>query len=226
MPSPFCHVAVMAGVCFWGVAKHGTSEVFTRAIEKIAKKVKFVVTNTVQFPCIWVKGLEIHVRESDDVEDKKIVELYWERSETAIIETQKRYGRYCHYIAYNILYSHEDAEECVNDTYIKTWNALPPHRPERLTAFLGKITRNMALDRYLSDRTKKRGGGQTEAVLDELAECVPDEKSSSCMADELALREAINGFLGLLPAQKRMIFLRRYWYMSSVKEIAEDYGLT
>ena len=91
---------------------------------------------------------------------------------------------------------------------------------------MGKITRNTALDRYLSDRTKKRGGGQTEAVLDELAECVPDEKSSSCMADELALREAINGFLGLLPAQKRMIFLRRYWYMSSVKEIAEDYGLT
>lgn len=173
-----------------------------------------------------MKGLEIHVRESDDVEDKKIVELYWERSETAIVETQKRYGRYCHYIAYNILYSHEDAEECVNDTYIKTWNALPPHRPERLAAFLGKITRNTALDRYLSDRTKKRGGGQTEAVLDELAECVQDEKSSSCMADELALREAINGFLGLLPVQKRIIFLRRYWYMSSVKEIAEDYGLT
>jgi len=173
-----------------------------------------------------VKGLEIHVRESDDVEDKKIVELYWERSETAIVETQKRYGGYCHYIAYNILYSHEDAEECVNDTYIKAWNALPPHRPERLAAFLGIITRNTALDRYLSDRTKKRGGGQTEAVLNELSECVPDEKSSGCMADELALREAINGFLGSLPAQKRIIFMRRYWYMSSVKEIAEDYGLT
>ena len=103
---------------------------------------------------------------------------------------------------------------------------MPPHRPERLAAFLGKITRNTALDRYLSDHTKKRGGGQTEAVLDELSECVPDEKSSGCMADEMALREAINGFLASLPAQKRIIFVRRYWYMSSIGEIAEDYGLT
>ncbi len=173
-----------------------------------------------------MKGLEIHVRESDNVEDKKIVELYWERSEAAISETQKRYGRYCHYIAYNILYSHEDAEECVNDTYIKAWNAMPPHRPERLSTFLGKITRNTALDRYLSDRAKKRGEGRTEAVLDELAQCVPDGKTSGCMAEELALKEAINGFLRSLSSQKRIIFLRRYWYMSPIREIAEDYGLS
>ena len=165
------------------------------------------------------------LRESDDVEDKKIVDLYWERSEAAISETQKRYGRYCHYIAYNILYSHEDAEECVNDTYIKAWNAMPPHRPERLSTFLGKITRNTALDRYLSDRTKKRGGGQMTVVLEELMQCVPDEKSSGSMADELALKDAINGFLSSLPAQRRIIFMRRYWYMSSIKEIAEEYGL-
>lgn len=172
-----------------------------------------------------MKGLEIHVRESDDVEDKKIVELYWERSETAISETQKQYGRYCHHIAYNILYSHEDAEECVNDTYIKAWNAMPPHRPERLSTFLGKITRNTALDRYAREKAQKRGLGQTAAVLDEMGECVPDAKSSRCLADELALKEAINGFLRSLPAQKRIIFMRRYWYLSSIREIADDYGL-
>lgn len=159
------------------------------------------------------------------MEDKKIVDLYWERSEAAISETQKRYGRYCHYIAYNILFSHEDAEECVNDTYIKAWKAMPPHRPERLSTFLGKITRNTALDRYLRETAKKRTDGRTEIVLDELAQCVPDAKASRCMADELALREAINGFLKSLPAQKRIIFMRRYWYLSSIREIAEDYGL-
>lgn len=159
------------------------------------------------------------------MDDNKIVDLYWERSEAAISESQKKYGRYCHSIAYNILCSHEDAEECVNDTYIKAWNAMPPHRPERLSAFLGKITRNTALDRYVYAKAKKRSDGRTEVVLEEMAECVPDAKTSRCLADELALKEAINGFLRSLPAQKRIIFLRRYWYISSIREIADDYGL-
>ena len=93
------------------------------------------------------------------MEDTKIVQMYWDRDPDAIAHTADKYGAYLRTIAINIIGSHEDAEECVNDTYIKTWNALPPHRPERLAAFLGKITRNTALDRYLSDRTKKRGGG-------------------------------------------------------------------
>lgn len=159
------------------------------------------------------------------MEDQKIVDLYWERSEAAISETQKKYGRYCHYIAYQILYSDRDAEECVNDTYIKAWNAMPPHRPQRLSAFLGKITRNTALDRYESARAKKRTG-EVALILDEMEQCIPDANTSGSMADELALREAINGFLRSLPPQTRMIFVRRYWYMSPVKEIAREFNMT
>ena len=159
------------------------------------------------------------------MEDQKIVELYWERSEAAISETQKKYGRYCHYIAYQILYSDRDAEECVHDTYIKAWNAMPPHKPQLLSVFLGKITRNTALDRYAYTKAKKRTG-QVVSILDEMELCIPDQKTGGSLADELALKEAINGFLRSLPTQTRKIFVRRYWYMSPVKEIARDFGLT
>lgn len=159
------------------------------------------------------------------MEDKQIVDLYWERSEAAISETQNKYGRYCHYIAYNILHSREDAEECVNDTYIKAWNAMPPHRPQLLSAFLGKITRNTALDRYGYARAKKRSG-EVALILDEMEQCIPDAKTSGSLADELALKEAINGFLRSLSAQTRVIFVRRYWYLSTIREIASDYEMT
>lgn len=159
------------------------------------------------------------------MEDKQIVDLYWERSEAAISETQNKYGRYCHYIAYNILHSREDAEECVNDTYIKAWNAMPPHRPQLLSAFLGKITRNTALDRYVYAKAKKRSG-EVALILDEMEQCIPDAKTSGSLADELALKEAINGFLRSLPAQTRVIFVRRYWYLSTIREIAGDYEMT
>lgn len=159
------------------------------------------------------------------MEDQKIVDLYWERSEAAILETQKKYGRYCHYIAYQILYSDLDAEECVNDTYIKAWNAMPPHKPQLLSAFLGKITRNTALDRYEYAKAKKRAG-EVVSILDEMDQCIPDQKSGGSLADELALKEAINGFLRSLPTQTRKIFVRRYWYMSPVKEVARDLDMT
>ena len=159
------------------------------------------------------------------MEDKKIVDLYWERSEAAILETQTKYGRYCHHIAYNILFSEEDAAECVNDTYIKAWRAMPPHRPERLSAFLGKITRNTALDYCIHNNAKKRSG-YTTLILDEMEECIPDPKSKTDLSDELALKDAINGFLQSLPQQTRIIFLRRYWYLSPIREIARDYDLT
>lgn len=155
------------------------------------------------------------------MEDKKIVELYWERSETAIAQTQDKYGRYCHCIAYNILYSNEDAEECVNDTYLRAWDSMPPHRPERLSAFLGKITRNLALDRYDRARAQKRSAG-IELALDELGECIPDSKGEMPISDEIALRDAINSFLASLPTQTRKVFVRRYWYLSAVKDIACD----
>lgn len=159
------------------------------------------------------------------MEDQKIVELYWERSEAAISETQKKYGRYCHYIAYHILYSDEDAEECVNDTYIKAWNAIPPHRPQLLSAFLGKITRNTALDRYTYAKAQKRSG-ETALILNEMEQCIPDVKTSGSLADEIALKDAINGFLRSLQPQTRMIFVRRYWYLSTIREIAADFELS
>ena len=160
------------------------------------------------------------------MEDNKIVELYWERSETAISETQKKYGKYCHYIAYNILNSETDAEECVNDTYLKAWDSIPPSRPQKMSAFLGKITRNLALDRYDREHALKRNS-RLDVVFDELEECLPSASDDGReMSEEIALRDAINEFLESLPKQTRIIFMRRYWYMSPVAHIAGDLGLS
>ena len=159
------------------------------------------------------------------MEDGKIVELYWERNETAIAETEKKYGKYCHSIAYNVIRSDEDAEECVNDTYVRAWNSMPPQRPERLSCFLGKITRNLTLDRYFFDHAKKRTRS-TDLILDEIEECIPDPDTATPLAEEITLKDAINGFLASLPKKNRMVFLRRYWYLSPIKEIAADYDMT
>ena len=160
------------------------------------------------------------------MEDEKIVALYEERSEEAIAASSQKYGRYCHTIAYNVLYSEEDAEECVSDTWLRAWGAIPPARPESLKAFLGKITRNLALDRYDAAKAKKRGGGETETAIDELSEILPDESPQSQALEELELTEILNDFLKTLSPEKRKIFMRRYWYMDSVKEISQMYGIS
>ena len=159
------------------------------------------------------------------MDDQQIVDLYWQRDEHAIAETQKKYGKYCHTIAYTILHSHEDAEECVNDTYLRAWGAIPPAKPGRLSTFLGKITRNLSLDRWEKNAAQKRSG-PVEVVLDELSECIPDADSALDPVDMIALGDAINAFLAGLPQKARQIFLRRYWYMSPVKAIARDTGMT
>ncbi len=159
------------------------------------------------------------------MDDREIVERYFLRDESAIAESQAKYGRYCHSIAYHILYSHEDSEECVNDTWLRAWNAMPPHRPERLSAFLGKITRNLALSRYRQLTADKRGGGETVLALDELSECLPDTQGGDA-SDELALSEAINRFLRRLPERAMIIFLRRYFYFLSVGEIADGLSVS
>ncbi len=160
------------------------------------------------------------------MDDRQIIELYNERSETAISETADKYGKYCYYIAYHILYNEQDSEECVNDTYLRTWESIPPQYPNKLSAFLGKITRNLALNRYRYYKSEKRGYGQTALVLDELQECVPASGSTEQAVEEKLLVEVLNRFLHELPIEKRMMFLRRYWYMSSIKEIAEDYEIS
>lgn len=158
------------------------------------------------------------------MDDKQIVALYWEHSEDAIAQTEKKYGRYCHYIARNILYSDQDAEECVNDTYQKAWETMPPKKPELLSAYLGKLTRHIAINSYIHDHADKRSPGM-QMILDEAEEFFPDPADSD-ISDEIHLRDAINSFLASLTQEVRVVFVRRYWYMSSVKDIAKDYGMT
>lgn len=154
------------------------------------------------------------------MEDREIVELYWARNQRAIPETAKKYGSYCTTIAKNILGSNEDAEECVNDTYLGAWNAMPPHRPGTLSTFLGKITRNLSLARYRRSTAEKRGGGELPAVFDELSEAVSGRDDVEGEVDRQELIRAINEFLKTLSPEKRRIFLCRYWYTDSISDIA------
>ena len=153
--------------------------------------------------------------------DNEIIDLYWERKETAITASADKYGSYCHSISYNILHNNEDAEECVNDTWLGAWKSMPPHRPERLSTFFGKITRNLSLNRF-----KKRGYGQTELVLSELEDCRSDNKSVEQIIDEQILVQSLNDFLYAQPEQKRNIFIRRYWYLYPIRDIAVAYGIS
>ena len=158
------------------------------------------------------------------MEDRQIVDLYLMRSEDAISETEKKYGRYCHYIAYCILENDEDAKEIVNDTYLKTWNTVPPNRPDPLKTYVGMITRQLSLDRYEEKHAQKRGG-ETALVLEELAECIPDGDSREDIGERVALRDALNKFVSSLPDETQRMFIRRYWYTSSISEIARDYSM-
>ena len=160
------------------------------------------------------------------MDDHSIIDLYWARCESAIAQTAEKYGRYCHAIAYRILGSHEDSEECVSDTFVKAWNAIPPERPAHLDAFLGTITRRLSLDRYRKNAAEKRNSGHTLLVLEELRDCLPDGRGESRLDDTLALADVLNRFLASLPPRTRRIFLRRYWYFCSVKEIAAEDRLT
>ena len=157
------------------------------------------------------------------MEDKQIVDLYWERSESAIAETEKKYGRYCHYIAYQILENDEDAKEIVNDTYLKTWETIPPKRPDSLKPYVGMISRQLALNAYEEQHAQKRG--QITLVLDELAECLPGNDEDWDVVSGVALHDSLNTFLRGLPSKTRNIFIRRYWYTSSIAEIAEEYSM-
>ncbi len=158
------------------------------------------------------------------MEDHEIVKLYEARMESAVQITAQRYGAYCHAIAYGILRNDEDAEECVSDTYLRAWDAIPPHRPENLRTFLGKITRRLALNRLEKQSAQKRGGGQVPLALEELAECLPDTAVS--LTEEVILRDTLRRFAASLPRQTRVVFLRRYWYLQSVGEIAAALGMS
>lgn len=153
------------------------------------------------------------------MEDGKIIELYFARSERAIEETERKYGRYCRTIAGHILKDPADCEECVSDTWLRAWGAIPPNRPARLGAFLGRITRNLALDRWRADSRR-------DAVREELSECLTAGDPTAAMVDRMVLTEVLDRFLADLPPKKRKLFLRRYWYFSTVEELARDFDMT
>ena len=153
-----------------------------------------------------------------------IVALYWARDEKAIAETAAKYGAYCHAIAWQILQSREDAEESVNDTWVGAWGSMPPHRPELLSAFLGKITRRVSLKRRRGKGAEKRGGGQPELALDELAECVGATNDEAL--EEMELARLIDAFLDALPDTEQRVFVCRYWYLDSIADIAERFGFS
>ena len=160
------------------------------------------------------------------MEDSKIVELYWQRSEAAIYETQRKYEHYCFSIAKNILPAREDAEESVNDTYMAAWNAMPPSRPSILSTFLGKLTRRISIDRWRNLSADKRGSGTVTVALDELAECIP---SGSDPVAEVAAKElvaAINRFLDTLPYTERKVFLMRYFDLASLRDIEAKFKMS
>ena len=157
------------------------------------------------------------------MDDEMIVRLYWNRNENAISESSRKYGAYCTAIAQNILQNRSDAEECVNDTWLRAWNAMPPHMPSVLSVYLGKITRNLSFDRFRKIHREKRGGGSLDVVLDELAECVSGSDDTERRWEEKELKEEIDRFLSRLPKEQRYMFILRYWYADSVSDIAERF---
>jgi RNA polymerase sigma-70 factor (ECF subfamily) len=154
------------------------------------------------------------------MDDNGIVDLFWQRSEDALTQCQSKFGAYCRTIANRILANHHDAEECVNDTWLRAWNAIPPTRPLRLSAFLGKITRNLALDRYEAAHAKKRGGGAVVLALEELGDV------AAVQAEEGEITRVINAFLHAEKQDHADIFVKRYWYMMEMKDIAAQYGIS
>lgn len=155
--------------------------------------------------------------------DHQIIDLYFQRSETAISATENTYGAYCRSIAIRILQNKEDAREVVNDTYWKVWNSIPPQCPNPLQSFLGKITRQLAINRLAQNTAQKRGGKTYALILEELTDCAGNTPADP--TEEIALRDALNTFLRQLSDKPRQIFIQRYWYMLSVAEIANETGL-
>ena len=157
------------------------------------------------------------------MDDERIVQLFFERDQSAIEQSQQKYGKYCFAVANRILNSREESDECVNDTWQHAWQGIPPEKPSKLQLFFGKITRNLALDRYAYHHAQKRNT-HMETVIDEFWECVPN--GEALPEDRIVLKDLLNRFLASLDKQTRIIFLRRYWYVCTPKEIARSMGLS
>ena len=155
------------------------------------------------------------------MEDSQILDLYFKRDEAAISETSTKYGVLCHGIALNILSIDADADECVNDTYLRAWNSIPPQKPGKLGAWLGKIVRNIAFDLWKKNHRQKRYAGMDQ-LLNELEDCVPSPVNVECEIEEQELTEVINTWLASLPKNDRILFMRRYWNGETVATLAQE----
>ena len=165
-------------------------------------------------------------REKRPMDDGQIVALYWDRNEQAIKETDYKYRKYLFSIAFRMLRSTSISDECLNDTYLGAWNAMPPHRPSILSTFLGKITRRISIDRWRKLNADKRGGGELTLALDELEDCVSGTGSIENEMERRELEKLFNDFLNALPVTERRVFLCRYWYMDSIQSIAQQFGFS
>ncbi len=160
------------------------------------------------------------------MDDKNIVELYFQRNEKAIHETSIKYGKYCYSIATGILNNNEDAEECVNDTYNQAWHCIPPHRPSNLAIFLGKITRRVSIDKLRYRSANKRGNGEIALVLDELQDCISSDASLEQEYEQRRLSAVMNFFVNSLPKTEQKVFICRYWYTDSIESICKQFGFS
>lgn len=160
------------------------------------------------------------------MEDKNIVDLYWNRDEKAITETAKKYGKYCYSIAFNILANTEDTEESVNSTYLNAWNSMPPHRPANLSTFIGKITRYISLNKWREKRTQKRGGGNIDLAYEELSDCIPSGTTIDEELENQELAKIIDDFLNEIPKYDQKVFICRYWYFDSISAISNQFGFS
>ncbi|MCI8915939.1 MAG: sigma-70 family RNA polymerase sigma factor [Oscillospiraceae bacterium] len=160
------------------------------------------------------------------MDDKEIIGLFLARDEGAVEAAQRQYGAYCAAIAQNILDDRGAAEECVNDTWLKCWQTIPPQRPASLKGYAGRIARNLALSIRRADAAQKRGGGQTALALDELSEVVSGGETPEGALDRAAFRAALDGFLGALQSRDRNLFLRRYWYLDSVEALSKRFSMS
>lgn len=159
------------------------------------------------------------------MEDSQIISLFFQRDEAAIAETEKKYGTFCYNIALNILSINADAEECVNDTYLRAWNSIPPQHPDRLGAWLGRVVRNIAINLWHKNHRQKRYAGM-EKLLNELEDCIPSPITVEHKIEEEELTQFLNAWLASLSDEDRILFVRRYWNGETVNELAAEYRIS
>ena len=160
------------------------------------------------------------------MEDSMIVQRFWERDESALSAVSEKYGKYCTTIARNIIGNEQSVEEVVQDTLLKLWESIPPNRPQRLKAFIGKIARNISLNVVQATLTQKRGGGEVALILDELSDLSSGRSDVEELAEKHEILEMINDFLGSLPIKKRRVLVMRYWYCHSIQHISRSVGIS